>query len=382
MRSEAASGLILIASAALALLAANSTIAPVYFRTLETHVGGLTVLHWINDALMALFFLLIGLEVKRELLDGELQSWRRRMLPGIAAASGMAVPALFYLALNAGSAETLRGWAIPAATDIAFALGVLALLGSRVPASLKLFLMTVAILDDLGAVLIIAIFYTADVVWPWLGAAALILLVLVILNRARPHWLSAYLVLGLALWVCVFQSGVHATMAGVALAFTIPLRRSPGKREDLLSPLHRLEHALQSWVAFLIVPLFGFANAGVSLAGLSVASIAAPITLGIAVGLFLGKQIGVFLAVWTAIKLRLADCPAGASLAQVYGIGLLCGIGFTMSLFIGLLAFPAPPEAQAQVKIGVLLGSLLSAVAGVIVLMLARPERTARLAEV
>ena len=345
------------------------------FGLLKTYVGPLSVLHWVNDALMAVFFLLIGLEIKREFLDGQLSTWPRRILPGVAAAGGMAAPALIYVALNSGSSETLRGWAISTATDIAFALGVLALLGSRIPVSLKVFLTALAIIDDLGAVAIIAAFYTADLVLPWLGLAAVVLLVLATLNRAGIERLAPYLALGAALWLFVLKSGVHATLAGVALALTVPLRPSPGRPDDPASPLHILEHALHPWVAFLIVPMFGFANAGVSLAGMSWAALLAPVPLGIAAGLFIGKQLGVYLTTWMAVKLNWADCPEDASLAQVYGVSLLCGIGFTMSLFIGLLAFPTSPELQDAVKIGVLSGSVLSAVVGAIVLAFAPSER-------
>ena len=363
LESEASGGLILMAAAAAALAVANSALAPAYFGALEAKLGPLSLLHWINDALMALFFLLVGLEIKRELIGGELSTWRKRLLPGIAAASGMAVPAMVFVAFNRGDPEMLRGWAIPAATDIAFALGVLALLGPRVPASLKLFLTTVAIVDDLGAVLIIALFYTADLALTWLGFGATILLALFALNRAGVTRLWPYLLLGIVLWVCFLRSGVHATVAGVALAMALPLRAEPGP-----SPLHRLEHAINPWIAFLVVPIFGFANAGVSLSGLGWAALAAPLPLGIAAGLFLGKQAGVFAAVWAATRLRLAEPPAGASVGQIYGVALLCGVGFTMSLFIGLLAFPDAPLLQAEVKIGVLLGSIMSAITGAAVL--------------
>ena len=374
LKSEAGGGLVLMAAAAVALAIANSPFAPAYFGVLKTYVGPLSVLHWINDALMAVFFLLVGLEIKREFLDGQLSTWPRRILPGLAAAGGMLAPALIYVALNAGTPETLRGWAIPTATDIAFALGVLALLGSRVPVSLKIFLTALAIIDDLGAVAIIAAFYTVDLSLSWLGLAGLTLAVLAGLNRAGVERLALYLGLGAVLWLFVLKSGVHATLAGVALALTIPLRLSPGRPDDPASPLHILEHALHPWVAFLIVPVFGFANAGVSLSGMHWAAVLAPVTLGIAAGLFVGKQIGVFLTTWAAVKLRWADCPEDASWAQVYGVSLLCGIGFTMSLFVGLLAFPTSPELQDEVKVGVLMGSVLSAVVGAVLLRMARPE--------
>jgi len=280
----------------------------------------------------------------------------------------MVAPALIYVALNAGEPATLRGWAIPTATDIAFALGVLALLGPRVPVSLKIFLTALAIIDDLGAVAIIAVFYAADVSLAWLGLAALTLVVLTALNQSGVERLALYLGLGAALWFFVLKSGVHPTVAGVALALTVRLRPSPGRPDDPASPLHILEHALHPWVAFFIIPLFGFANAGVSVAGMSWAAALSPVPLGIAAGLFAGKQLGVFVTTWIAVKLDWADCPEHASFAQVYGVSLLCGVGFTMSLFIGLLAFPTSPELQDAVKIGVLSGSVLSAVTGAIVL--------------
>jgi Na+:H+ antiporter, NhaA family len=363
-----------MASGALALLVANSALAPVYFGALDTHITGLSVLHWINDALMAVFFLLVGLEIKRELTDGQLASWPNRALPGLAALGGMVVPALVYVAINIGTPATLRGWAIPSATDIAFALGVLALLGPRVPVSLKVFLTALAILDDLGAVLIIALFYTADLSLLMLALTAVLLGSLIALNRSGVMHLAPYLTLGAVLWVLVLKSGVHATIAGVLLAATIPVKPSPGRPEDPTSPLQQLEHALQPWVAFLIVPVFGFANAGVSLAGFSAAALLNPVTLGVTLGLFLGKQTGVLGSVWLAVRLKLADCPASASWAQVYGVALLCGVGFTMSLFVGLLAFPTSPELQDAVKVGVLMGSLISAVLGALVLRFAPHE--------
>ncbi len=377
LRSEAAGGLILMGAAAIALVIANSPAAEVYFDSLHVYVGGLSLLHWINDGLMAVFFLLVGLEIKREMLDGQLSTWPRRALPGLAAVGGMVVPAAIYLAFNLDSPETARGWAIPAATDIAFALGVLSLLGSRVPISLKVFLTALAILDDLGAVLIIAFFYTSDLSLPFLGLSALTLAALVALNRFKVMRLAPYLVLGAALWWFVLQSGVHATLAGVALALTIPLRPTPSKPEAKDSPLHRLEHAIAPWVAFLIVPIFGFANAGVSFAGMSVASLLAPVPLGVAAGLFVGKQVGVFGAAWLAVRLRLADCPAHASWAQIYGVSVLCGIGFTMSLFIGLLAFNSP-ELQDATKLGVLVGSGLAGVLGWAILRFAKGDVAGR----
>ncbi|NWE53960.1 Na+/H+ antiporter NhaA [Brevundimonas sp. P7753] len=368
LRSEAAGGVVLIAAAGLALAVANSPISDAYFAALHAPLAGLDALHWVNDGLMTLFFLLIGLEIKRELLDGELATWSRRALPGVAAAAGMAVPALVYVAVQDFGSTALHGWAIPAATDIAFALGVLALLGSRVPASLKVFLTALAIIDDLGAVVIIAAFYTVDLT-PWaLAASGGAVAVLIGLSRAKTAALAPYLIVGAALWGFMLQSGVHAALSGTVLAMTIPLRRTPGAVEDVASPLHRLEHGLQPWVAFAVVPIFGFANAGVSFAGTSFAALLAPIPLGVAAGLFLGKQIGVFGVSWLAIRLNIADLPARATWRQFYGVSVLCGIGFTMSLFIGLSAFSSPGQQDA-VKLGVLVGSGLSALVGMAVLL-------------
>ena len=373
--SGASGGMILMGVTVVALAVANSPLAGTYFAVLKTYVFGLSVLHWINDALMAVFFLLVGLEIKREMLDGQLSTWPRRILPGIAALGGMVVPALIYLVVTWNEPQLHQGWAIPTATDIAFALGVLALLGPRVPKSLTIFLTALAILDDLGAIIIIAFFYTGDLSLPMLGAAALCLLMLVAFNRFNVTALLPYLVVGAVLWVFVLKSGIHATLAGVALALTIPLQAEPKKTRAEDSPLHRLEHALQPWVAFAIIPIFGFANAGVPLSGLSFASLLSPLPLGIAMGLFLGKQLGVFAFSEVAIRLGFADVPAGATRAQCYGVALLCGIGFTMSLFIGALAFPNQPELGDATKIGVLMGSALSALAGYLVLSLAPRER-------
>jgi Na+:H+ antiporter, NhaA family len=367
LTGEAFGGLVLMAAAALGLLVANTAGADEYFRLLHLYVGPLTVLHWINDGLMAVFFLLVGLEVKRELIDGQLSTWSRRVLPGLAALGGMAAPAAIYLGLN-WSNGAAAGWATPAATDIAFTLGVLALLGRRVPVSLKIFVTALAIIDDLGAVAIIAAFYSEELSGAWLASAGLVLATLVALNRLRVMRIWPYLAGGLVLWFCVLQSGVHATLAGVALAFTIPLTPSPARPDAEGSPLHRLEHGLHPWVAYMIVPVFGFANAGVALGGLSLAALLAPVTLGVAAGLFVGKQVGIFGFTWAAVRLKLADCPEDANWRQVYGASVLCGIGFTMSLFIGLLAFPDSAVLQDQVKIGVLLGSFLSAAVGASVL--------------
>lgn len=374
LKTESAGGLVLMGAAVLALAVANSPLSESYFATLKLDVGPLSLLHWINDGLMAIFFLLVGLEVKRELLDGQLSTWERRILPGAAAAAGMIFPALIFVAFNIGSPETMRGWAIPAATDIAFALGVLALFGKRIPASLKIFLTAVAIIDDLGAIVIIALFYTAKLNLLALFGALALLALLFAFNRMRVRALLPYLVVGAGVWVLMLLSGVHATLAGVAVAMTIPLDPAPAHTDDEDSPLHRLEHAIAGWVAFIIVPVFGFANAGLSFAGVTTEMILSPVTLGIAAGLFAGKQVGVFGIVWLLNKLNLADYPANASGAQVYGVALLCGIGFTMSLFIGGLAYQSDIYLD-EVKLGVLGGSLLSGVVGALVLSLAKPDQ-------
>ncbi|HZW46341.1 MAG TPA: Na+/H+ antiporter NhaA [Microvirga sp.] len=373
--SEASGGIILMGVTVIALVLANSPLAGTYFGILKTYIFGLSVLHWINDALMAVFFLLVGLEIKREMLDGQLSTWPRRILPGIAALGGMVVPALVYLAITRNEPQLYHGWAIPAATDIAFALGVLAVLGSRVPTSLKIFLTALAILDDLGAIIIIALFYTSDLSLMMLGAAALCLVALIAFNRFNVTHLLPYLLVGAALWFFVLKSGIHATLAGVALALTVPLQPDPKKTRAEDAPLHRLEHALHRPVAYGIIPIFGLANAGVSLSGLSLDSLLSPLPLGIAMGLFIGKQVGVFAFSWLAIHLGFADTPAGATRLQCYGVALLCGIGFTMSLFIGALAFPDSPELGDATKIGVLMGSALSALAGYALLSFAPRER-------
>lgn len=374
LTSEAGGGIILMASAALALVVANSPFAETYFAALQAHVGPLSILHWINDGLMALFFLLVGLEIKRETLDGRLRTWPDRILPGMAALGGMIVPALVYAAVNRSSPETLRGWAIPAATDIAFALGVLALLGRRVPVSLKIFLTALAIIDDLGAVLIIAAFYTSGLSLPMLAGAAATFALLLVLNRAGIVRLWPYLLLGAVLWVFVLKSGIHATIAGVLLALTIPLRVSAGTPDDPESPLHCLEHAIHPWSAYLVLPVFGFANAGVSLAGFAPAMLLDPVTLGVALGLFVGKQVGVFGFVLACVTSGLAQRPAHAGWGQIYGVSLLCGVGFTMSLFIGLLAFADTPALEAETKVGVLTGSIACILAGAVVLLAASPK--------
>lgn len=369
---EAAGGIILMAAAALALIVANSPLAGAYFSALHAYVGPLSVSHWVNDGLMAVFFLLVGLEIKREMLDGQLSTWPRRVLPGIAAAGGMVVPALVYVAINRNNGAALSGWAIPTATDIAFALGVLSLLGKRVPTSLKIFLTALAIIDDLGAVIIIAIFYTKGLSLAYLGAAFAVIAVLIVLNRMRVVTLVPYIVLGAILWVLVLKSGIHATLAGVALALTIPLKVSAGTGHDLdHSPLHRLEHGLHKIVPFFVIPIFGFANAGVSLAGLSAAALVEPLTLGVAAGLVVGKLVGVFGSSALAIRFGFADLPVNAGWLHMLGVSLLCGIGFTMSLFIGLLAFASDVALQDAVKVGILAGSFVAALLGAAILLMA-----------
>ena len=366
---EAASGLLLIAAAALALIINNSPLSSFYSSFLEVpvavQIGALQIakpsLLWINDGLMALFFLLIGLEVKRELLDGHLSKPSQVVLPGAAAIGGMVVPALIYWALNKDNPAALGGWAIPMATDIAFALGVLALLGKRVPVSLKLFLMTLAIIDDLGAIIVIAIFYSGELSSASLAGAGACLVALIAMNRLGVVKLGPYLIIGLILWVCVLKSGVHATLAGVTLAFCIPLRTKNAEP----SPLLGLEHALHPWVAYGILPLFAFANAGVSLAGVNLESFTHHVPMGIAAGLLVGKTVGVFGLTWLAVKTGLAALPTGANWGQVMGVAILCGIGFTMSLFVGSLAFvPGSSEYAGMDRMGILTGSILAALIG------------------
>ncbi len=377
--SEAAGGILLMAAAALAMIAANGPLAHAYHQLLEAPIGPaltpklgpLTAHFLINDGLMAIFFLLVGLEIKREFVDGRLSTWDRRRLPFIAASVGMAVPAAVYLVLTADVPGLIKGWAIPAATDIAFAIGVLALLGSRAPASLKLFLTTVAIVDDMGAVAIIAFAYTPQLSTLWLGVAAGILFALYAMGKSGVSALWIYLLGAALLWYAVLLSGVHATVAGVLAATAVPLVASPGAPDSPHSPLHRLEHKLSPLVAYFIVPLFGFANAGVSLQGIDLSAIFAPLPLGIAAGLFVGKQVGIFGAVWLSVKFGLASQLRGATWLQIYGVSILCGIGFTMSLFIGALAFPTRPDLVEEAKIGVLAGSILSAVLGYLILRFA-----------
>lgn len=372
LRHESAGGLVLLAVAVLALILDNTSLAWIYDALLklpvEVRIGGLEIakplLLWINDGLMAVFFLLVALEIKREVMEGELSSLDRASLPAIAAVGGMVVPAAIYMAVAGGDAVAARGWAIPAATDIAFALGILSLLGKRVPLALKIFLLALAIIDDLGAILIIAAFYTADLSYVSLGLAGFGAAALFALNRAGVLRVAAYILVGVFVWVCVLKSGVHATLAGVLVGFAVPLG---GKDEHGESPLRALEHKLHPWIAFGIMPLFAFANAGVHLGGVGLASFGEPVTLGIALGLLLGKQLGILSFVWLGVRLRLCRLPDGIGWPQIYGVACLAGIGFTMSLFIGTLAFEDPGFA-APVRIGVLAGSIASAIVGYLVL--------------
>ena len=371
---EAASGLVLLFSAIIALVISNSELSSIYFNTLEKYlfIGinnfgiKLSVLHWINDALMAIFFFFVTLEIKREFLQGELSNIKQAMLPIIGAVGGMLVPALFYIFINYGNSETIVGWAIPSATDIAFSLGVLSLLGSRVPISLKVFLTALAIIDDLGAIVIIALFYSGDLSIKYLSLMLIAFIILLILNKFNVKKFLPYLIVGLFLWEFTHQSGIHATIAGVLLACTIPHR----KKEKDFSLLIKLEHAISPYVAFGIMPLFAFANAGVSLEGLTFASLLNKVPLGILLGLFVGKQLGVFVFSYISIKLKFAQMPTNSNWINFYAVGVLTGIGFTMSLFVGNLAFVDSMQYMDGVKIGVLSGSLLSTVFGYLLLLI------------
>ena len=371
---ETSSGLVLLFSAIVALIISNSDLSSLYFNTLEKYlfIGinnfglKLTVIHWINDVLMAIFFFFVTLEIKREFIQGELSNTKQALLPIIAAVGGMLVPALFYVFINYGNFETLNGWAIPSATDIAFSLGVLSLLGSRVPLSLKVFLTALAIIDDLGAIIIIALFYSGDLSFKYLSLMLLAFIILIILNKFNVKKFLPYLVIGLFLWEFTHQSGIHATIAGVLLACTIPHR----KKDKDFSLLVKLEHAISPYVAFGIMPLFAFANAGVSLGGLTFGSLLNTVPLGILIGLFVGKQLGVFVFSYISIKLKFAQMPNNSNWINFYGVGILTGIGFTMSLFVGNLAFIENIQYIDGVKIGVLSGSLLSTVFGYLLLLI------------
>ncbi len=373
IRFEAIGGLMLLGAAIVALVLVNAGFGPVYNQLLNEPIGfrvgpfGLekTLLHWINDGLMAIFFFLVGLEIKREIKVGELSSVRRAALPFFAAIGGIVCPALIYAAINFDNAETLRGWAIPAATDIAFAVACLAVLGSRIPPALKIFLLAVAILDDIGAILIIALFYTANLSLTALIFAAVGVAVLAIMNFAGVRRVLPYILVGIFVWACVLKSGIHATLAGVITALAIPLYSSSGDLHE--GPLESLEIALHPWVTYLVLPLFAFANAGVSLAGVTPQTLLGMIPLGIIAGLVIGKPIGLFVMSWVAVNLGLCEKPEGTNWQQILGVGFLAGIGFTMSLFIGMLAFPDPAYA-AEVRIGVISGSIISALLGLLVL--------------
>ncbi|MDC3174424.1 Na+/H+ antiporter NhaA [Candidatus Pelagibacter sp.] len=371
---EAASGLVLLFAAIIALYISNSNLADLYFSTLNKYlfIGinnfglKLSVIHWINDALMAIFFFFVTLEIKREFLQGELSNIKQALLPIIAAVGGMLVPALFYVFINIGDSETLKGWAIPSATDIAFSLGVLSLLGKRVPLSLKVFLTALAIIDDLGAIVIIALFYSGDLSIKYLILMLAAFIVLLLINKFKIKKFLPYLIVGLFLWDFTHNSGVHATIAGVLLAITIPHR----KKEKDFSLLIKIEHAISPYVAFGIMPLFAFANAGVSLEGLTFGSLLNKVPLGILLGLFVGKQLGVFIFSYVSIKTKIAQMPSDTSWYNFYGVGVLTGIGFTMSLFVGNLAFAENMQYMDGVKIGVLTGSLLSTLFGYFLILL------------
>ena len=377
---EAASGLVLLFAAIIALFVSNSELASIYYDILNSYFAlgfgefklKLSVLHWINDVLMAIFFFLVSLEIKREFIQGELSNPKQASLPIIAAVGGMLVPALIYVAINFGNSETLKGWAIPSATDIAFSLGVLSLLGKRVPISLKVFLTALAIIDDLGAIVIIAFFYSGKIQAMYLILMLVSIIILIIFNRLNIRSFIPYLIVGIFLWDFTHSSGIHATIAGVLLALTIPHKNKKNESNHKNSMLIKLEHAISPYVAFGIMPIFAFANAGVSLEGLSIATLMNPVPLGILCGLFFGKQFGVFIFSYVSIKLKFAEMPNDSDWLKLYGVGVLTGIGFTMSLFVGNLAFVDTTQYLSGVKIGVLLGSLASTLFGYILILLSK----------
>ena len=377
---EAASGLVLLFAAIIALFVSNSELASIYYDILNSYFAlgfgefklKLSVLHWINDVLMAIFFFLVSLEIKREFIQGELSNPKQASLPIIAAVGGMLVPALIYVAINFGNSETLKGWAIPSATDIAFSLGVLSLLGKRVPISLKVFLTALAIIDDLGAIVIIAFFYSGKIQAMYLILMLVSIIILIIFNRLNIRSFIPYLIVGIFLWDFTHSSGIHATIAGVLLALTIPHKDKKNESSHKNSMLIKLEHAISPYVAFGIMPIFAFANAGVSLEGLSIATLMNPVPLGILCGLFFGKQFGVFIFSYVSIKLKFAEMPNDSDWLKLYGIGVLTGIGFTMSLFVGNLAFVDTTQYLSGVKIGVLLGSLASTLFGYMLILLSK----------
>ncbi len=373
-KMESAGGILLVIAAAIAMVIANSAMGEGYQAFLHTYVFGMSVSHWINDGLMAVFFLLIGLEVKRELLEGALKSRETAIFPAIAAVGGMLAPALIYVAFNFYDPAAIQGWAIPAATDIAFALGIMALLGKRVPVSLKVFLLALAIIDDLGVVVIIALFYSSDLSTIALTIGFIMTGVLFMLNAKHVTKLSIYLVAGLILWIAVLKSGVHATLAGVVIGFAIPLKGNKGEH----SPLKHLEHALHPYVAFAILPVFAFANAGISLQGVSLAGLTSMLPLGVALGLFLGKPLGIFSFSWAAVKLGVAKLPEGINFKHIFAVSVLCGIGFTMSIFISSLAFGQANEAyDTYARLGILMGSTTAALLGYSLLRLSLPLKKA-----
>ncbi|MCA0977683.1 Na+/H+ antiporter NhaA [Qipengyuania flava] len=375
LQKESAGGIVLIFAAALALAVANSPLAASYMSLLDVPVVfaidsfiiDKPLLLWINDGLMAVFFFLVGLEVKREVLEGQLSSWSKASLPLVAALGGMALPALVFIGLNLGTPDNIQGWAIPAATDIAFALGILSLLGPRVPVALKALLLAIAVIDDIGAIAIIALFYSGEIDTGMLAAAAMVFIAMLALGRAKVASTIPYVLLAILMWAFVLKSGVHATLAGVAAALTIPLDRSSDH-----GPLERMEHALHPWVAFLVIPVFGFANAGVTLVGLEPSALLDPLPLGIALGLLIGKQLGIFGFAWLAVKMKLASLPDEVNWRQIHALSLLAAIGFTMSLFIGNLAFTTADQIDA-VKLGVLAGSTVAALTGYFLLKSALP---------
>lgn len=374
LKLESAGGIILIIAAIIAMLIANSPLQDLYNGTLQSYVAGLSVEHWINDGLMAIFFMLIGLEVKRELIEGALNTKEKAIFPAVAAVGGMLAPALVYVAFNFSDPVAIQGWAIPAATDIAFALGVMALLGNRVPVSLKVFLLALAIIDDLGVIVIIALFYSSDLSTMALAVAFAATTTLFVMNAKNVTKVSLYLIVGAVLWFSVLKSGVHATLAGVVLGFAVPLSGKDG-RSDQYSPLKHLEHVLHPYVAYFILPLFAFANAGISLEGVSLESMTSMLPMGIAMGLFIGKPLGIFTASYIAVKTGIAKLPDGIGLNHIFAVSVLCGIGFTMSIFISSLAFVgAPADLNTYSRLGILLGSTVAAVVGYFLLSRVLPK--------
>lgn len=372
-KMESAGGILLVIAAAIAMVVANSALGETYNAVLHTYIFGMSASHWINDGLMAVFFLLIGLEVKRELLEGALKSRETAIFPAIAAVGGMLAPALIYVLFNINDSEAMQGWAIPAATDIAFALGIMALLGTRVPVSLKVFLLALAIIDDLGVVVIIALFYSSDLSTIALTIGFVMTGVLFMMNAKHVTKLSWYMLAGIILWIAVLKSGVHATLAGVVIGFAIPLK---GNKGESGSPLKHLEHALHPYVAFIILPLFAFANAGISLEGVSISGLTSMLPLGIALGLLVGKPLGIFSFSWLAVKSGVAKLPDGVNFKHIFAVSILCGIGFTMSIFISSLAFVGvSAEFDTYARLGILMGSTSAAIIGYTLLRITLPKK-------